>query len=1029
MYLAGSTYIMISDIFADLIYISSIIYSLIPLVFGIFLLDILKTMVVRGTIRKKSLWALAGMLSDKSWLFITSFTIGLYGLTVPSMLISLFTNLNVNYYFYFYAAVTCTLGILDFVLKKNSIKNFLKKFVGKFLTLGCCLSLEFLILFVALTALLLRFLQLSLIYLTSPLIWQWDATAVYLPIAKSIFLSGSLERNTLFYSGGTAINGNPPLMPLFYAFTMSFNFYAFRFVPFPLYVLILLLIYKLARMLSNNKFSGLIAVTVFMFSPIMDFIWARDLLYLDLAFVLFLLISTYYLFLLLEKFANSEFINFILFCISIGLLIMSKDIAISFSLIGFGFYIWIKTRHRFLGSITLLLSVLSMPTLLTILDAKFDHRTGLLIPLIVFGIVALFVIRGKDHHGDRISSSELKKFFIGSVFVTLSTTYLLYNILCRNLFRLFPSTTTLGTSEWISIIGPFLNSEEKLIKTLYSRALDPFVHRFIFPFFLLMIVSAILYILDKNSRIRSIYILSLFTLTYWLIGYIFFFIVWREDTRRLFYMLPLLAILASRVINPNEKKVYRPEFPVIFFLIYPIAYNYYITHFIAQSIIGLDVFWQLFTDNPFLSQKEFYFFITLQVLLSSTALLMNYISRRRTRIKLQVAIIGKKKFVGRRNLNLLLLAAIIFLIILTLIMPLFTLNKTIQTIHSKGLVPFYLNNFPQYALRHSGEMTPYVEVLNYINSSGIIKREDAILTFGFFSLAFFTNLKVYPVGPTGAWSEGLMSLRDLINETREYKIINAIEKYNFTFFLIPTSSNPWEYNFYDTVKKHIPMFDYIEKEKCIYAVNQTTGYGLKFTLIKNFKWYKLYKVLSPSEYEEYLQTLNYYFNYERNPIIISDDNQSILYQSTIWNISTIDSSDIKIKGENALKIGISPFFTPQQHQYIRYAFKYPTDFSNYDFISFYWYGNDSGIRITLRFESGSWKDQYEFSFIDSWKGWARLIIPLKLFKVHIGSPSWAYISSINFVFYEEVKTEVTFYLDRITADKGVTDFYFIPFPK
>ena len=139
----------------------------------------------------------------------------------------------------------------------------------------------------------------------------------------------------------------------------------------------------------------------------------------------------------------------------------------------------------------------------------------------------------------------------------------------------------------------------------------------------------------------------------------------------------------------------------------------------------------------------------------------------------------------------------------------------------------------------------------------------------------------------------------------------------------------------------------------------------------------------------------------------------------------MDSSDVKIKGENALKIEILPFSTPE-HQMIIYAFESPLDLSNKDFISFYWYGNNSGNSIAIRFASGSWKDQYQFVFVDSWEGWARLIIPLNLFNVHVGSPSWNYITSIRFVFYEEIKTKTTFYLDRVTADSGVYNFIFVP---
>lgn len=125
-----------------------------------------------------------------------------------------------------------------------------------------------------------------------------------------------------------------------------------------------------------------------------------------------------------------------------------------------------------------------------------------------------------------------------------------------------------------------------------------------------------------------------------------------------------------------------------------------------------------------------------------------------------------------------------------------------------------------------------------------------------------------------------------------------------------------------------------------------------------------------------------------------------------------------------MKIELTPY-SSNKYECIGYDFS-PINLSDKDFVSFFWYGNDSGLRIALRFWSGSWKNQFEFVFIDSWKGWARLIAPRSYFTIHAGSPSWDNITSVRIVFYEEVKNSTIFYLDRITADSGLHYFIFVP---
>lgn len=381
------------------------------------------------------------------------------------------------------------------------------------------------------------------------------------------------------------------------------------------------------------------------------------------------------------------------------------------------------------------------------------------------------------------------------------------------------------------IFGPISTSAGSMIETLYTRALDPFLHRFIFSFFLLSLGSMSLYYYKRDSHNKISYLILLFMLVYWLIGYLIFFKVWAEDTRRLFYLIPFLAIMTSYVPY-SQIKNQKIRYDVILFtsslLAYPILYYLYTLYFVARSIIGLDIFWQLFTDNVFLSVQEIIFFTVIQAMIISGIL---YLQIRRP----------DKRHSNRRFARSIGSWIIIAALILSMLMGSFLpFSQTIGRIYSKGLMPFYSNNLPENALKHSGEMYTYVEVLNYLKSSEISSKSTGILTFGFFPLAFFTELKVYVVGISGPWSEGgLFLLRHFVGERDNAKIINTLKHYNITYFLIPTKANPWDWEGYELIKKHAPLFEYVENQQRLLSNN---GSIIEFRLIKEFHWYRLCQV-------------------------------------------------------------------------------------------------------------------------------------------------------------------------------------------
>lgn len=146
-----------------------------------------------------------------------------------------------------------------------------------------------------------------------------------------------------------------------------------------------------------------------------------------------------------------------------------------------------------------------------------------------------------------------------------------------------------------------------------------------------------------------------------------------------------------------------------------------------------------------------------------------------------------------------------------------------------------------------------------------------------------------------------------------------------------------------------------------------------------------------------------YYNLNCDPVPISGDYQSELYTSSDPEISLSSVLKENMQGQNVLKIEIPP--TNKSGEDIHYGFQSAINISKEDYISLYWYGNDSGSHISLRFETGDWRNQYEYVFVDSWSGWARLIIP-QLFQ----STHWIAIMGLTLL------QLILYSMDHLTAE-------------
>jgi len=112
---------------------------------------------------------------------------------------------------------------------------------------------------------------------------------------------------------------------------------------------------------------------------------------------------------------------------------------------------------------------------------------------------------------------------------------------------------------------------------------------------------------------------------------------------------------------------------------------------------------------------------------------------------------------------------------------------------------------------------------------------------------------------------------------------------------------------------------------------------------------------------------------------LADDDQSVFWKPCHWgrgNISIThlyDDFSIKVSGNNSLRIEVGPG-TYAQWGLVHY-FTSPQNWTNYDFMAFYWYGHgDNNWYAVYIFSKNSHRC---FEFRDTWRGWRRVILPLK----------------------------------------------------
>jgi len=301
-------------------------------------------------------------LTSSDWIILW-----LYLLIAPAIIIGLFTNLIVLYFkFYFIFSLALLLVFLIRYLSRVLTYHASRKISHK-LSCGSLFSAFN-------VALLVTFAILLIIY--SPLLINWDAVSIYIPIAESIVKTGSLHGPNVYYQTYQTMYA-PPLTPLLMAFFISnVSAYGYRLVPILFTIFLFVILKDLFKMFINNAADlALISFFVIITNPFYILYFIKESLYLDLAFVTMSWAMIYELLkLIMFKDANRLY-SVILWLLASMLLMVSKEYGVFLFVASFTLILSLK-MEKGMSFIKYFLSILFTLPFLSIYIITV-HRVGL----------------------------------------------------------------------------------------------------------------------------------------------------------------------------------------------------------------------------------------------------------------------------------------------------------------------------------------------------------------------------------------------------------------------------------------------------------------------------------------------------------------------------------------------------------------------------------------------------------------------------------------------------------------------------
>jgi len=160
-------------------------------------------------------------------------------------------------------------------------------------------------------------------------------------------------------------------------------------------------------------------------------------------------------------------------------------------------------------------------------------------------------------------------------------------------------------------------------------------------------------------------------------------------------------------------------------------------------------------------------------------------------------------------------------------------------------------------------------------------------------------------------------------------------------------------------------------------------------------------------------------NEEHSPNVLYDDDE------TFWTTVNAGSGSVQAslaeetatvkKGTSSLKV--SAVSGTYAHIGCMHDFGANQDWSGYDFICLYIYGNNTGITIQVVLTTPDNSNYAYWSITDNWTGWKRLVLPLRKPTGTAGTYSLSSVRSVR-VWFNNAPLNTSWYIDRMLIDVG-----------
>jgi len=742
--------------------------------------------------------------------FLFGFTIWIFYIVSTIMIMNIIFPNYLNYIYWFnYLLGFILVGYFFYIKIPRFLLNLSKNYKIKLNLMnitrgGSLLFLLFMITF------------LFIITFYTPIIYQYDALAWYLPEGRQFIKRSSYLSGTWPTFGDTM-----PVMPIIYSwFYYLSDTPLIRLIPFSFLFLIILLVYTLGIKLSpTNIYVAHISVISLVSMTSLQWYMAKTSLYLDIGFIFLAATSLYALLLTLEN--KSTQVNFLILGINLSILTLSKEFGIfqAWFIIVFLFFSRFKEiiNNRiksWILSISLLLPFLMYYLIFKIIFSFYNIDTSGNIMPFRFFIVITFLFLFKFTFTK--INFEVIKFSLFNVILFIIPLFVPIIFIINNLYVIGVPFGTLKEPYVQSLLklGIIFGYWKPPLISLHS-VLDIFFTHTIMNINLVPFIIFIIVILIPTFLKKINWISNLLALWFFYSLFIFYFISYGTlnggMVRRILPMaIPMSLMVGKGVHYLVSYKKWSNKVNLITYMSansLSLAYLWFIKFDITK-------WWfknlnSLIQNNKWISYIEFFIYTIPWFLL---IILMKKSNSRFSRLKRS----GKKVWF---MIN-------IILILISVIISIAIFSQSARHVISWN--PAYYDEAD--SVKHY-ENHFFIPILEFYNSR-LSEDESVTIGFGVSPFEYLLKRSFIDLNHPRNWLLYLPLFK--LNSTDE--LLNYLEELDARYFLIPTEKYVFR-DKYDSALKNSTLFNLIETSK---VFTRTDGQMYLFKRLAEFNPFVLY---------------------------------------------------------------------------------------------------------------------------------------------------------------------------------------------